>query len=389
MADVTDLLRSNQTRYFDPMGMHFACFQEDTEELLDAIRSNESVIGFWFDPFLPTSDDDDDDALRQDYLNWCSQLLDACSQFRGLRRAYMNTSHFPLSLKQSCQFVQQARQLEHFSLGLLSSVDKYCLSDGTNWLNGPLVPLLHQLRDHSHLSCFDLHLPDQKTDAARGLLKELYTLSNLQELRVSFGRACPGDRNQIPCWMSSLLQNMPRLHRLSLRNAVHEHSTSFVNALQDNSTLQELRLVDNLLDELGWNALAQSLRTNCHLHILRICHGNVVPDKFLRYLVQALNGNHNTALQEIHLAGSESDEGCDEQTNALLLNLMSSNTSLKYIEIEGHEPNEVIELYLKLNRAGRSKWRSDFEACWDCLLQQDLDCIYTMLQDNPMLCSRC
>jgi hypothetical protein len=389
MANVTDLLRSNQLHNFDPVGMHFACFQEDTEELLHAIRSNESVIGFWFDPFLPPSDEDD--ALRQDYLNWCSQLLDACSQLRGLRRAYMNTSHFPLSMKQLCQFVQQTRQLEHFSLGSLSRLDNYGSSDGTYWLGSPLSPLLHHLREHSHLLCFDLHLPDQKSDTCRGLLEQLYSLSNLRELRVSFCRACPSDpyQYQSSCWMSSTLQKMPRLQRLTLRNVVHDQSNSFLLALQENLKLQELRLVDNHMDELGWNALAQSLRTSCHLQILRISHGNCLLDRFLRLLAQALNDNQNTALQELHFAGNQSEEGCVAQTNALLLNLLSTNTSLQRIEIEGHESNEVIELYLKLNRAGRSKWRSDFEACWDCMVHQDLDCIYIMLQENPILCRHC
>ena len=52
MPEITDLLRNNQMRYFDPMGVHLTCLQEDAKELFKAIRVNESVVGFWFDPFV-------------------------------------------------------------------------------------------------------------------------------------------------------------------------------------------------------------------------------------------------------------------------------------------------------------------------------------------------
>lgn len=387
MSSVTDLLRGNQMRYFDPMGLHFACFQEDTKKLLDAIRLNESVMGFWFDPFVPCCADEDDDRLQQNYLDWCYNLLDACSRLRGLRRTYMNTSHFPLSHSRLCQFLNQAQQLEHFSFGsLVSANNKQLPGNSTNWLDSPRTPLLHVLREHPTLYSFDLHLPDEKSDCSRALLIQLYSLSNLLELRVSFGRACPENTDHhTPCWMSSLLRRMPHLRRLSLRSVVRHQIIEFAGALQYNSRLQELCLVDCHLDERGWEALAQALGTNTHLQVLSIHRGTLFSYAFVTCLAQSLKRNHLTALRTVQLTGFSSEGSKNTNSNVAILALLQTNTTLQSIQVEGQDENEMMELYLKLNRAGRSQWRSIPEACLNCILHHDLDCIYTRLQENPVL----
>lgn len=377
---VTELLRNNETRCFDPIRFH--CYAEDTKELLDAIRSNESVVDFLLDPFVPSCNTPE----QHNYLNWCYDLLDACSRFRGLRRAFMNTSHFPLSIERLCCFIRQARHLEHLSLGSLFNRTLQSDKNHVCWLDGSVAPLLQTLRKHPNLNCFELHLPDSKSDASRFLLTQLHTLSNLHELRVSLGTAACPDDSKKDCWMGPLLLQMPHsIKRLSFCNVGDSDSTDFATALQDNTSLEELCLIDSHFNETTWRGLAQALQTNTQLQILSIRNGNIDSDQFLAYLAQSLKQNPYTQLRVLHLALSEASA----DTNSILLDLLQTNTSLQRIQVEGQERNESIDLYLKLNRAGRSQWWSNPEACWDCMLHRDLDCIYAMLQENPTLCSRC
>ena len=370
MSQVIHLLQNNQIERFDPIGHHFDTFQHEFRELLHAIRGNESVVDFMFDPWARYYGQDDF-TLPRGYLDLCYILLDACTHLRGLRRAHVNTSHIPLSLIVLCEFLEQAQQLEHFSFGPMLTTSKRPL-DSTCWLDGPIAVILHVIREHSSLISFHLHLPNQTSEVNRVILSELPSLSNLHELRISVHGARADDADETHCWMSPLLQ-MPHLNRLTLPNVCQREIAELTTALQDNTTLQELSLNDCQFDELGWEALARVLQTNSNLQVFSIHHRDRFPDRFVMHLTESLILNDSTSLRVIHLSGASS-EGCTStKMNAALLDLLQTNNTLQSIKVEGCEQNARIDMYLKLNQAGRSR----------------LDCIYTMLRDNPNLCNRC
>ena len=108
-------------------------------------------------------------------------------------------------------------------------------------------------------------------------------------------------------FLQELRDNDPSLQRLYIRNYIflqqinlnnEDGITTFAEALKTNTTLQQLNLADNRIDEKGATQLAEALKGNNSIQKLDLGE-NDLADNGTKQLAEALKTNNS--LQELDL----------------------------------------------------------------------------------------
>mmetsp|Transcript_26529 Transcript_26529/g.63161 ORF Transcript_26529/g.63161 Transcript_26529/m.63161 type:complete len:612 (+) Transcript_26529:164-1999(+) len=245
--------------------------------------------------------------------------------------------------------------------------------------------IVRSLEHNTTLKLLNLHsnfLGQQTVDS----LADLLASNNCRLEVLNLGSNVLGDSAGIKL-SSALTSKNNGLKSLMLARTNITHATCAVFSATLKSKcckLERLDISGNNLGHDGWLHFADALKVNKSLKNLNLRSTKLINDKAPIALFKALEDN--TALESVNLMNTVMFTPISCQA---VEGMMSKNTSLIHLWLPTTDhPILAVDLYIKLNRAGRRKLMKEQEntKLWSKAmyeLKDDIRALYHLLQLNP------